>query len=307
MAFTMQLPELKTETEQDTAATFVIEPLHPGFGVTIGNSLRRVLLSSLSGAGVTAFKIEGVSHEFSTVPGVKEDAVQVLLNLKRLRFKVHADEPQRLSVKKTGKGPVNAKDIETNANVDVVSPDQPIATLDSTKTKFNMELIVERGRGYVPVEERNDELEVGMIAIDTLFSPIKRVRYRVENTRVGQMTNLDKLLIDVETDGSVTPTEAIAKAAQILVEQFSVISGDFQPEFSVDQEHLTEEEESGDLDLSIEDLALSPRTTNALLNNDISTVRELVALSDSELKELKGFGTKAHDEVVRKLNELELR
>lgn len=307
MANMLHLPELKSENEKDTTGTFVVEPLHPGFGVTIGNSLRRVLLSSLSGAAVTAFKIDGVSHEFSTIKGVKEDVVQILLNLKRLRFSVHTDQPVRLSVSKSGKGTVTAADIETTADVEVVNPKQVIATLSDTKTKFNMELVVERGRGYVPVEERKEEMEVGMIAIDALFSPVKKVRYKVENTRVGQMTNLDKLVIDIETDGTVSPADAVAKAAQILVEQFSVISGDVQPDSLFGDTVAPVDDEEGDLDMSIEDLALSPRTTNALMNNDIHTVRELANLSDTDLKDLKGFGAKAHEEVVDKLKELELR
>lgn len=307
MVNTMHLPELKTEESNDNQGVFAVEPLHPGFGVTVGNSLRRVLLSSLSGAAVTAFKIDGVSHEFSTIPGVKEDAVQILLNIKRLRFKVFSDQPQRLTLKKSGKGKVTAGDIESVADVEVVNPKQHIATLDNSKSKLAIEFIVERGRGYVPVEDRTEELEVGMIAVDALFSPVKRVRYRVENTRVGQMTNLDKLVIDIETDGTIAPADALAKSAQILVEQFSVISGDVTPEFSFGSTESVREEGEGELDLSIEDLALSPRTSNALVNNNIQTVRDLVTLSEEELGELKGFGAKAREEVNAKLKELELK
>ncbi len=206
MLHPMQLPELKTLTEDGNRASFAIEPLYPGYGMTLGNSLRRVILSSLGGAAITAAKIDGVSHEFSTIPHVKEDVVQILLNLKKVRFRVFSDEPQELLLTATGKGPVTAKSIKTSAAVEVVNPDQIIATLDTEKAKLGMELRVEQGRGYVPVEAREGErLEVGMIALDAIYSPVQRVRYNVENTRVGQVTNLDRLVIEIETDGTISP------------------------------------------------------------------------------------------------------
>jgi DNA-directed RNA polymerase subunit alpha len=211
----IQLPELKTISEEGNKATFAIEPLYPGYGMTLGNSLRRVILSSLGGAAVTAVKIDNVSHEFSTIEGIKEDVVEVILNLKKLRFKVYSDEPQFLILTKTGKGEVKASDIKTSSEVEIVNPEQVIATLDGAKSKLGMEIKVEK------VESRESEkLEVGMVAVDALYSPIQRVRYNVENTRVGQVTDLDRLVMEIETDGTVAPGDALSQAAEILVEHF---------------------------------------------------------------------------------------
>lgn len=309
MANAMHVPQITTQDENGSAATFAIEPLYRGFGITLGNSLRRVLLSSLEGAAITAFKVEGVSHEFSTLEGVKEDLVQVTLNLKQVRFKVFSDQPQTIELVKKGKGVVKAGDIAKTADVEVVNPDQHIATLDSPKASLSISLRVEKGRGYVPLEERGEEPEVGMIAVDALFSPVKRVRYKVENTRVGQVTDLDKLTIDLETDGSITPSDAMSQAASILANQFATISGE-QPAAAAaagETEAPVDANEPAELNFGIEDLNLSPRTTNALSNNKITTVRELLQVSDGELRELKGFGAKAYHEVVDKLKELELR
>ena len=201
------------------SATFVIEPLHTGYGMTLGNSLRRVLLSSIAGAAVTSFKIDGVSHEFTTVPGVKEDVVDIMLNLKRIRFRVFSDEPQTLRIEHKGKGEVTAKNITTNADVEVVNGDQVIATLDDDKNKFVMDLIVETGRGYRTIEEGAAKKPSDMIALDAIFTPVLRVRYKVENTRVGQITDLDRLSLTIDTDGSITPRDAFEEAAAILVNQ----------------------------------------------------------------------------------------
>ncbi len=305
MLHPIALPELKLAHEEGNKATFAVEPLYPGYGMTLGNSLRRVILSSLGGAAVTAVKIEGVSHEFSTIEGVKEDVVEIILNLKKLRLRVFSDEPTTLTLTATGKGVVTAASIKANSEVEVVNPEQAIATLDNAKVKLTMELRVEKGRGYVPVEQREGEkLEVGMIAVDALYSPVQRVRYTVENTRVGQMTDLDRLMMEVETDGTITPREAVRQAAEILVEHFRVMAD--QPSGS-SAATTTEAAADGDVNkLSVEELNLSPRTTNALVNNDIKSVRDLVKLSDQELRELKGFGAKAYDEVTDKLAELGL-
>lgn len=306
---TIHTPQLaKVDVQSDQSATFVIEPLHRGYGMTLGNSLRRVLLSSIGGAAVTAFKIEGVTHEFTTVEGIKEDVVEIMLNLKQLRFKVFTDEPVNLRLTKKGKGSITAKDISTTADVELVNKDQHIATIDDAKTNFVMDLIVETGRGYRAVEEGGHATTPSdMISIDALFSPVTRVRYKVTNTRVGQMTDLDKLLLTVDTDDSITPQEAFEEAAAILVSQYQALAGQTtieagDPLTSDDQQ----EEETGELMTPIEDLNLSARTTNALLNNDLRTIKDLVTLSDSELKDLKGFGAKALDEVKDKLAEMEL-
>ena len=225
MLYDINLPELKEEKISDNAAKFVLEPLYPGYGMTLGNSMRRVLLSSLAGSAITAVKIEGVSHEFSTIAGVKEDVIELILNLKQIRFRNPNEEPVMLSLKKTG-GVVKAGDITTSNDVEVVNPDLVIANLDNSKAKLEMELKVEQGRGYVPVESRTGEkLPVGMIAIDAIYTPIKRVRYDVQNTRVGQMTNLDKLILEVETDGTISPSDAVKQASEVLVGHFQVLAG----------------------------------------------------------------------------------
>jgi DNA-directed RNA polymerase subunit alpha len=285
--------------------------------MTLGNSLRRVLLSSISGAAVTAFKIEGVTHEFTDVPGVKEDVVDIMLNLKGIRFRVYGEETQMLRIIKTGKGPVTAKDIETNADVEIVNPEHLIATIDDAKAKITIDLTIEIGRGYRTIEEGTAKKASDMIAVDAIFSPVLRVRYKVENTRVGQVTDLDKLLITVDTDETITPRDAFEEAAAILVNQYTALAGKTRVEIG---EKLTDEsandgldgeggmigEELSALNTSIEELNLSARTTNALINNDIHTIRDLFALNDAELKDLKGFGSKALDEVKEKLAELEL-
>lgn len=302
MLYDIHTPELKKIKAEGNRASFAVEPLYSGYGMTLGNSLRRVLLSSLSGAAATAVKIEGASHEFSAIDGVKEDVVEIILNLKRLRFKVYSDDFQVVTINKIGKGDVTGADITTSADVEVINPKQHIATIDGAKTKLQMEIRVEKGRGYVPVEQREGEkLEVGMIAMDALYSPIVRVRYSVENTRVGQITDLDRLVLEVETDGTVTPEDAVAQAASILVGQFSVVAGNPVPVGGAVAEEAGEA--TGDSVL-IEEINFTPRTSNALINNDIKTVKELRQLSDTELRELKGFGSKAYDEVKEKLAEL---
>jgi DNA-directed RNA polymerase subunit alpha len=307
---------VSVDDHSTTSATFVVEPLHSGYGMTLGNSLRRVLLSSISGAAVTAFRIEGVSHEFTGVPGIKEDVVDIMLNLKGVRFRVYGDELQNLRIIKQGKGVVTAKDIQTNADVEIVNPDHVIATIDDSKAKLVMDLTVEIGRGYRTIEEGTARKISDMIALDSIFSPVLRVRYKVENTRVGQATDLDKLLLTIDTDGSITPRDAFEEASAILVNQYTALAGKTRvvasepitANSSADGETGSEllGEEPTALNTSIEDLNLSARTTNALINNDIHTIRDLFALNDAELRDLKGFGSKALDEVKEKLAELEL-
>ena len=299
-----------------TSATFGVEPLQSGYGMTLGNSLRRVLLSSIAGAAITTFKIEGATHEFTTVPGVKEDVVDIMMNLKNVRFRVFADEPQTLRISKKGKGPITAGDIAGNSNVEIVNPDQLIATMDDDKGNFVMDMTVEVGRGYRTIEEISSKKANDAIALDAIFSPVLRVRYKVENTRVGQMTNLDKLNITVDTDGSISPRDAFEEAAAILVNQYAALAGKTRvatPDPTGSTGSLASELSLGDgadelpaLNMSIEDLNLTARTTNALINNDIHVIKDLFALSDTELRDLKGFGSKALDEVKAKLAELEL-
>lgn len=308
---------VNVDDHSTTSATFTIEPLHSGYGMTLGNSLRRVLLSSISGAAVTSFKIEGASHEFTSVEGVKEDIVDIMLNLKGVRFRVYGGETQNLRIVKSGKGPITAKDIQTNADVEIVNPDHVIATMDDAKGKLVMDLVVEIGRGYRTIEEGAAKKATDAIALDSIFSPVLRVRYKVENTRVGQATDLDKLLLTVDTDGSISPSDAFEEASAILVNQYTALAGKTRVTASEPTNTSTASNNSeltsdmlGDeptaLNTSIEDLNLSARTTNALINNDIHTIRDLFALNDAELRDLKGFGSKALDEVKEKLAELEL-
>lgn len=304
MLHDIHLPEIKELRSEKNLGVFSIEPLYPGYGMTMGNSLRRVLLSSLEGASITAVKIDGASHEFTTLPNVKEDVVELILNLKLLRLKSHTDEPVYLTLSKSGEGDVLAKDIKGNSDVEIMNPDLHIASLSSKSAKLNIEIKVEKGRGYIPVEKREGErLEVGMIAVDALYSPVRRVRYNVESTRVGQMTDLDKLVIDIETDGVLTPKEALEKASEILVQHFLVLSGK-DSVILASAEKGDDKKEGEASNVLIEEINLSPRTTNALLNNDLKSVGDVLRIGNKELKGLKGFGSKAYDEVIDKLNEL---
>lgn len=221
------LLQIKTMEKLGDTGTFVIEPLSPGYGVTIANSLRRVLLSSLEGAAITSLKIEGATHEFTTVPGVKEDVVEIILNLKTLRFKMYQDEPVTLTLSAKGAKTVTAADFEPNSSCEIVNKDVFIAVLDKTG-KLNMEITVQKGRGYVPVERRSEEkMPLGTIAVDSIFTPVKKVHYEVENTRVGGMTNFDKITLELATDGSIDPEQALNRAAGILVEHFAIIQNAF--------------------------------------------------------------------------------
>jgi len=303
---------VKIDDHNPTKATFSVEPLHTGYGMTLGNSLRRVLLSSINGAAITSFKIEGVSHEFTTVKGVKEDVVDIMMNLKLIRFKSFSDEPQTLRITKSGKGKVTAKDIQKTADIEVVNPSQLIATLDDDKAKFVMDVVVESGRGYRTIDEGAAKKASDFVALDAVFSPVIRVRFKVENTRVGQITDLDRLVITIDTDGSLSPRDAFEEAAAILINQYTALAGQTRVETAAaltadkDEPGDTESDESAELMTPIEDLNLSARTTNALINNDIHTFKDLFSLSDIELKELKGFGSKALEEVKQKMAELEL-
>ncbi|MDD3480821.1 MAG: DNA-directed RNA polymerase subunit alpha [Patescibacteria group bacterium] len=303
MLHDIHLPELKKVKEEGNKGTFEIAPLYPGYGMTLGNSLRRVILSSLPGAAVTAVKITGAPHEFSTLPNVKEDVIEIILNLKQLRVKLHSDE-EFISLSASGKGKVTAKDIKGNQNVEITNKDLHIATLDNAKAKLDIEIKVEKGRGFVPIEKREGEkLGVGMIAVDALYAPIKRVRYNVEKTRVGQMTDLDKLVLEVETDGTVSAEAAIKQAAEILVDHFLVIT---DKETAIRKEKVVEEEigDNAAAAILIEEVNLSPRTTNALLNNELKTIDDIIKLNLTELKNLKGFGAKAFEEIQDKIKEL---
>lgn len=294
------------EETSANSASFVIEPLQAGYGNTLGNSLRRVLLSSVKGGAIVAFRVEGASHEFTTVAGIKEDVVDIMLNLKNVRVKVATDEPIEVRIEKKGAGAITAADIKTTADVEVINPNQIIATIDDPKKSVVIDLVIESGRGYQTIEDSSTKrLHSDMIALDAMFSPVLRVRYKVDSTRVGQETNLDKLQLNVETDGSISPREAFEEAAAILVNQYTALAGSTTVEAApaLGQDLA---DEGSELNTPIEELNLSARTANALINNEIRTVRDLVTLSEQDLRELKGFGSKALDEVKDKLAELDV-
>jgi DNA-directed RNA polymerase subunit alpha len=282
----------------------VLEPLYPGYGVTIGNAMRRVLLSSMPGAAVTAVKIKFVDHEFSTIPNVKEDVIQIILNLKLLRLKSFSSEPVKVMIKVKGEKIVTAADIKETDQVQVINKDLHIATLDNKNAEFDAELTVEQGRGYVPVEAReNQKKEVGVIAIDSIFTPVKSVHFDVSNVRVGQLTNFDKLEVVMETDGSVTGQEAMDIAAHILVDHFTMMfAAGFTPvapkEITAEPEAMGEESENEVMGESeIEMSTLSTRAKNALVKNKISTMEQLKALSDEQISNLDGLGDKTITEI----------
>jgi DNA-directed RNA polymerase subunit alpha len=218
------LPKIQTIKEEKNYGQFVIEPLYPGYGQTIGNSLRRVLLSSLEGAAISSIKIEGISHEFSAIPGVKEDVIEIILNLKQLRMKLFGNEPIKMTLNVKGAKKVTAKDIKAPSQVEIINKDLYIATLDGKNSSLSMEMTVEKGRGYLPVEMRTEKPEIGVIQIDSLFSPVVGVNFKVENTRVGQRIDFNKLTLEVKTDGTITPSLALKKASVILVDQFKLLA-----------------------------------------------------------------------------------
>ena len=300
-------PALAAIDEHSTSsASFTIEPLHSGYGNTLGNSLRRVLLSSIAGGAIVSFKIDGATHEFTTVAGIAEDVVDISLNLKNIRLKMHTDQPVELRLEKTGAGVVTAGDIAANAEVDIINPEQVICTVDDPHAHVLIDLVADSGRGYRTIEESSEErLHSDHIALDAVFSPVLRVRYKVQPTRVGQDASLEKLIITVDTDGTMTPSQAFEEAAAILVNQFTALAVCKFVE-AAPAPGQEEEDEVGELNTPIEDLNLTARTANALINNDIRTVQDLVTLTEQDLRELKGFGSKALDEVKDKLAELEL-
>lgn len=299
---------------QKNRATLVIEPCFPGYGLTLGNALRRVLLSSLPGAAVTGVKIKGVDHEFSTIPNVAEDVVQIILNLKQLRLKVHRDEPVKIILKAKGEKKVKASDIKTTSDVEIANPDFLIATLTHRKAELEMEITVARGRGYQPVEQREGEMrEIGEIAIDAFFTPVRKVSYKIDNIRVGEMTNFDKLNIDIETDGIITPQEALEEAAKILVDHFSLLGGirEVKPrakkvapkrESKIKKREVTLAEKVKKIEgLPLEELKLSSRTFNLLKKKRINRVKDLVKLTEKKLLKLSGIGETTAKELKRAL------
>lgn len=294
------------EDQSERVATFVVEPLHVGYGWTLGNSFRRVLLSSIRGSALVAFKITGATHEFTTVTGIKEDVVDIMLNLKGVELVLHTDEPVELSLRVSGKSVVTAGDIQVTSDVEIVNPDHVICTVDDPKKEVEMQLVADSGRGYRTMEQSTElRLHSDMIALDAVLNPVKRVRYKVNPTRVGRETNLEKLTLTIETNGVLSPRDAFEEGAAILKNQYEALAGSTVVEAAPALGQVPETEDD-ELNTSIEELGLSARTANALVNNDIRTVQDLVTLTEQDLRELKGFGSKALDEVQEKLKELKL-
>jgi len=300
-------PRFRVEEEEGQRGTFVAEPLPRGLGHTIGNSLRRVMLSGLTGAAVTKIRVEGVSHEFSTIPGVKEDVVDIILNIKGLKFKLERDEPIELQIQKDGPGEVTAADIAPPAGVEVHNPELHIATLNG-KGRLEIELTVERGRGYVSaVQNKQAGQEIGRIPVDSIYSPVLKVTYKVEATRVEQRTDFDRLVVDVETKPSIAPRDAIASAGSTLVELFGLLR-----ELNIDAEGIevgpspAEAADIANFSMPIEDMDLTVRSYNCLKREGIHTVGELLSRSEQDLLDIRNFGAKSIDEVKLKLHEMGL-
>ncbi|OGZ33499.1 MAG: DNA-directed RNA polymerase subunit alpha [Candidatus Portnoybacteria bacterium RBG_13_41_18] len=302
-----QKPKIILKSEN--SATFEIEGCYPGYGITLGNALRRVLLSSLPGASATGFKIKGVQHEFSTIPHVAEDAIELMLNLKKVRFKLYGDEPVTVTLSVKGQKDVMASDIKTSSEIEVINKDQHIAALTDKKADFEMEIKVEKGLGFVPVERRKKEkLDIGMIALDAIFTPVLKANFEVENMRVGEQTDFNRLKILVETDGSITPEEAFLETTKILVDQF----GQFlkTEEENKEENEIGETIEAAETDeiskIKIEELKLSTRIFNALNEGGIKTLGGLAKKNETTLLEIEGMGEKGIKEIKKVLKKYEL-
>jgi DNA-directed RNA polymerase subunit alpha len=294
-------PKIDTLHTSDDFGRFQIEPLARGFGITIGNAMRRVLLSSLQGAAVTAVKVEGVFHEFATIPGVKEDTTELILNLKQLRVQCHSDQPAQMRLIANGPGVVTAADLIYPSDIEIINPELHLATLDGPDSRLEMELTVERGTGYLPSDGREPP-SLGVIPIDAIFSPVRRVNYTVENTRVGSRIDLDRVIIDIQTDGTVTPIDALAQAAGLLIDHFTLFT-DLQkpPRLSEKPTLGTGAIPTQIYEMSIDQLELSQRTHNCLKRSQITKVGQILQMSEDELLSLRNFGQKSLDELREKL------
>jgi DNA-directed RNA polymerase subunit alpha len=316
MTTDFQVPRITSEKVDDRRGTFTIEPLDKGFGYTFGNGLRRVLLSSLGGAAITSVRIEGVAHEFSTVPGVKEDVTDIVLNLKDLVVRMHTDADEvEAPLVATGPGEIKAKDIDLPSGVEILNPDAPIATLEK-KTKLEVYLTIGRGRGYSPAEEnKSEEQPIGVIPIDSIFSPIRRASYAVDTARVGQRTDFDKLTLDLETDGSIEPAAALREASEILIKTLAIFTDADRVEELTAREAVASltADSLGDGDpgvassngldeILIEELELGVRSYNCLKRAGVQTVGDLVRKSHSELNAIPNFGQKSIEEVIETLH-----
>jgi DNA-directed RNA polymerase subunit alpha len=292
-------------TATETHARFVAEPFEPGYGHTVGNALRRVLHSSLEGAAITSIKIDGAMHEFTTIDGVVEDVTEIVLNLKKIKFKAHTREPQTLLLSVHKEGPVTAADIQLNQNLELVNPDQLICTLDKKK-KFEMELEIKVGRGFLPGDDnKKPEQPIGVIAIDSLFSPVTRVRYFVESARVGQRTDYDRLVIEISTDGRISPDDALTQASAILQHHLDVFVGYDKNAVEFEEEVTKQDDEKAKLkkllNMSVNEIELSVRAANCLNNANITTVGQLAMKTEAEMLKYRNFGKKSLNEIKDKL------
>jgi len=299
--------KIKVEELSDSYGKFIIEPLERGYGLTLGNSLRRVLLSSMPGAAATAIRIEDITHEFTTIPGVKEDVIEIILNIKELVVKMYSDEPQILKLNVKGKKKVTAADIIPNINVEILNPDLAIATLNKD-TKLNMEILIERGMGYLPAEKnKKPNQSVDTIFIDSFFSPITKVRYDVESASLSQFSNYDKLILEIFTNKSILPDEALSKSANILIRYLKILTK-FSPEDIesigelISEEEREKSEKEKILNKTIEELDFSVRSYNCLKKSSINTLRDLINYSPEEVIKIKNLGKKSLDEIREKIN-----
>jgi len=299
-----QRPTIEEEIVSEIRSRFIVEPLEPGFGYTLGNTMRRTLLSRVPGAAIRSVRIEGVQHEFATIEGVVEDVVDFILNLKQVVLRIDAEEPQNLYLSASGKGEVTAADIKAPAGVEVVNGDLHLATLSSS-ARLEVEMTAGRGVGYRSAEKNKTSDAIGVMPIDSIYSPVRKVAYRVESTQVGQMTDFDRLVLDLETDGSVTPSEAISSAGGTLRNLFDLFS-DLDDYAALELDEIIQPEAAGQehLDLPIEALDLSERPRNCLRRAQVQTVGELIEKSEDDLLNITNFGQKSLEEVVAKLDEL---
>lgn len=299
--------ECVATSEDQTYGKFVVEPLERGYGITLGNSLRRILLSSLPGVAVNSIKIDGVLHEFSTVPGVVEDVTEIILNIKGLSLKLYSDGPKIVYIDANGEGPITAADIVVDSDVEILNPDLHVATLNGDH-RFYMELVLNRGRGYVPAEKNKQSGQpIGVIPVDSIYTPVKKVNYTVENTRVGQITDYDKLTIEVWTDGSINPDEGISLGAKILSEHLNLFID--LSDHAKHTEIMVEKEETKKekvLEMTIEELDLSVRSYNCLKRAGINTVEDLTNRTEEDMMKVRNLGRKSLEEVLQKLQVLGL-
>ena len=299
--------ECVESAEDNTYGKFVVEPLERGYGITLGNSLRRILLSSLPGVAVTSIKIDGVLHEFSTVPGVIEDVTEIILNIKNLSMKLHSDGPKIIYIDAEGEGAITAGDIKADSDVEILNPDLHICTLNGD-SRFYMEMVINKGRGYVPAEKNKQPGQpIGIIPVDSIYTPVRRVNYTVENTRVGQVTDYDKLTLEVWTNGSLKPDEAISLGAKIMSEHLNLfidLSDQAKhTEIMVEKEETKKEKV---LEMTIEELDLSVRSYNCLKRAGINTVEDLISRTEEDMMKVRNLGRKSLEEVLQKLHALGL-